>query len=736
LNNQFNFSIAKYAALFLLLCSSLSVEAQVWEQVNQSPFRDDHTNSFGFEDKAYVFRGSPTNFGNGDANEVWQYTPATDSWSILTTFPGDARRISIGDDWDGKYYYGFGIGGPDGRLNDLWVFDPVDTSFTELPSCPCPGRSHPSLIAHNDKVFMGGGSSSNGDVKDWWEYDMITQEWIQKPDIPGGVRHHTFHFSSGKYVYVGGGHVFNWNRYDPETEEWTPIDDLPAGRVAGTQFNYNNLGFILAGDNASHSHVPDFETFMYYSPESKEWDYLPPLPNGSRWAPSSFIVGEELFFLAGLSDLVNNDATMWKFDLSMIDCLPPSGLNAVDVDDTSAGLFWMTNTSSDSDTLKWRKVGDTLWNDVVDADIVYQLDNLEVCQEYEFRVVIQCGATSSSSETYVFRTTGCCMNPEITINSITPNSAIVEWPEIAAADEYNIRWRPLETNDWAAAAVNSSPYELTDLDECTRYEFQIESVCSIEENDFSESTIFRTRNCGACLDLEYCEILADFSTNLSFIYKVEINDYLNISGDNDGYANFDGALAEEIIIGESFTFTLEPGFVLAPQPFDLIAWIDFDSNGSFEESEIVIFEESVDLEITRDILIPTSAISGLTRMRIFYGNTSGPCLPEDLLVLGEAEEYCLKLLEKTSVINILDDGASTLEVFPNPFQDKFVLIDNLNAIKSCNVRIVNVAGETVFSFNDYKMGDEFELPSKIEAGLYILVAENDSEITKLKIVKN
>lgn len=703
--------------------------------MHNSPFIDDHTNGFGYEGKAYVFRGSPTNYGNGDANEVWQYTAETDSWLILTNFPGEARRISIGDDWDGKYYYGFGVSSTAGLLNDLWVFDPVDTSFTQLPSCPCPGRTHPSLIAHNDKIFMGAGSSFGGDVKDWWEYDIITQEWTQKPDIPGGNRHHMFHFSSGKYVYVGGGHVENWNRYDPDTEEWTPIDDLPAGRVAGTQFNYGGLGFILAGDDRFHDHVPDFETFMYYSPETKEWDYLPQLPNGSRWAPSSFIIGQELFFLAGDSDLVDGDASMWKFDLGMIDCLPPSGLNAVDIDDSSAGLFWTTNASSDSDTLKWRKVGETIWNNVVNPDVVYQLDNLEVCQDYEFKVVVRCGSSTSSSETYTFRTEGCCINPEITVSTITENSAMIEWPEVVVANEYNIRWRALETEDWVATLVNSSPYEITDLDECTRYEFQIESICENVDNDFSESTIFQTRNCGACLDINYCQIEDSFDAELVYINKVEINDYVNISGVDGGYGNFDGALAEDIFIGESFSFTFEPGFDLEPTSFDLSVWIDFDGNGSFEEIEKVIYEEFLDEEISRDILIPTTATPGLTRMRIYFSDEQDPCALDGTFNFGEAEDYCLNLLMKTSIEDNLDDFANAFEVFPNPFQNKIALQNKLGNIKSCNIRIMNVAGQEVFGFEDYKIGEEFELPNELATGVYILIAENGVQHTKLRIIK-
>ncbi len=710
------------------------MNSQGWEQLNDSPFIDDHTNGFGHNGKAYVFRGIPTDNGNGDANEVWEYTPETDSWEMIMEFPGEPRRISIGDDWNGKYYYGFGVSGTSGLLNDLWEFDPEDRSFTQLPSCPCVGRTHPSLIAHNDKIWMGAGSSSGGDVKDWWEYDMNTQVWTQKEDIPGGNRHHMFHFSSGDYVYVGGGHVANWNRYDPANEEWTPIDDLPAGRVAGTQFNYGGLGFILAGDDRFHVHVPDFETFMYFDPSTAEWDFLPPLPNGSRWAPSSFLIDDNLYFMAGYSDIMNGDASMWKFDMSNLGCLPPNGLNAVDVDDVSAGLVWSTNSNSISDTLLWRKVGEMEWNRVVDAEAVYQLDNLEACEEYEFQVIKVCESKSTESEITTFKTDGCCVNPVIAANEITPSSALLEWDEILAADEYNIRWKASEDSDWNTIVVTEGPYELTGLNECTQYEFQVESVCTIEDIDYSESIFFRTRNCGACLDIEYCPVSNAFAAEFVYINKIEINDYVNESGNNGGYGNFDGALSEEIIIGESFNFVFEPGYADGAFPFSLLVWIDTDQNGNFEDDELAVFATSITEEFSREIFIPSTTAVGTSRMRIHYSDEDNPCAQDDNFIFGEVEDYCLNFVEKTSSTNDLS-RANDINVFPNPFQNSLVLKDELNTQSSYDITIVNIVGETVQKVSGYRMGEQINLTGAVNSGVYFLIAENESERMEFRIIK-
>lgn len=316
----------------LLISLSLGLTAQEWEELNSPPFFKHHSNGFGFNGKAYVMEGvDPTNV-ESTSTAVWEYTPDTDTWASLESFPGPARGFAIGDDWDGKYYYGFGASFPLTYFSDLWVFDPVDQFFTELPTCPCEGRFHPAFVAHNDKIYVGAGSGFASDLRDWWEYDILTQEWSQKPDIPGNIRHHTFQFSIGDEIYVGGGHINNWIKYNPATEEWNAIDNLPEGRVAGTQFQHNDYGYVLAGDDREHAHVPNSHTFMRYDATMDDWEFLPALPNGSRWAPSSFIIDDILYFFGGLSYFMGNDQTMWKFDLSLIDN-PPVSTNELSTSD-------------------------------------------------------------------------------------------------------------------------------------------------------------------------------------------------------------------------------------------------------------------------------------------------------------------------------------------------------------------------------------------------------------------
>ena len=305
----------------LFLCMYFQVQAQDWVQVTSLPnaFNETHHSfAFSFDDMGYIVAG---NSDSGMRDDFYQYDPVNDSWTELTPFPGAARGFAIGDTWDGKAYFGFGYDGTS-LLNDLWVFDPSNMSWTELASCPCAKRTHPAMIAHNGKVFVGlGGGGSLGNLKDWWEYDIASNTWSQKDDLPSLGRHHPYQFGIGDYVYTGFGHgdgIFNdWFGYDIAGETWTQVATLPAeGRVAGTQFSYDGLGYVLSGDGDDHGSMNTGE-FWAYDPVTDTWDELPSHPEGSRWAPASFIINGEVYIINGTS-FSQYVTQIYKFDLNPV----------------------------------------------------------------------------------------------------------------------------------------------------------------------------------------------------------------------------------------------------------------------------------------------------------------------------------------------------------------------------------------------------------------------------------
>lgn len=641
LTNNFKIYFLILSSLFILV---IDVVAQSWQALNSTPFRTHHSNGIGHNDKAYVIQGTHE---ENEPNNLWEYNSDNDLWTIIGAFPGEARELAIGDDWEGKYYFGAGFGESNGPLSDLWVFDPVDQSFTELPSCPCPGRGHPALIAQNDKVLLGAGSGDGGDLDDWWEFDLNTETWTQKEDIPGGNRHHPFFFGFENKAYIGGGHIDNWMEWNMDTDTWTEIDNLPGGRVAGTQIDYDGLGIILAGDEIDHGNLPINQTFMVFDPQTGEWDYMPALPDGSRWAPSSFILNDELYFFGGYGYNGANDSLMWKFDFALFDCLPPSDLNVLNLEESSADLFWQTNSSAISDTLKWRKEGNPNWNIIANPQAVFQLTDLEVCQNYEFKVISECASLGSSSEIFTFRTKGC----------------------------------------------------------------------------------------GICLDIDYCDIPVGLAGNTEFIQEVQINNYINTSGNNNGFGNFITTGLEPIVIGETFELRLTPGLPDNNSfPLNFTVWIDFNADGEFEFNEIVVSENGVENQITESILVPTSASTGIIRMRILYGfNSPASACDNGLFEFGELEDYCLNLENLSSVYTQVDDRE--FAIHPNPIQHSFSIAGNFSIDQKHDLTILDIVGKTVLTIEDFEINKAIDLSSFSSGVYFIKINSGSKHISTLRAVK-
>ncbi len=303
-----SYSRLQSTLFFFLVFTFLSsfCAAQQWEELGDSPFSGRHHGiGFSANGYGYVVTGSFT-------NEVWRYTPETDTWEELDEYSNLVRGYGIGAMNGEAGYFGFGFtagGSFTGEAKDLWRFDLETESFTQLADCPCQSRTHPALVAYEDKLYMGLGGN-NGNLGDWWEYDIPSDSWTEKATYIGANRHHPYQFVLGDYIYVGSGHFPDWYRYDPANDQWSQIANHPSYvRVAGAQFAHNGKGYTLSGvadyNGQSHLAMPSGE-FWEYNPESDSWTELPAHPGLSRWAPAYFIIDDWVYMVAGESYDGNN----------------------------------------------------------------------------------------------------------------------------------------------------------------------------------------------------------------------------------------------------------------------------------------------------------------------------------------------------------------------------------------------------------------------------------------------
>ncbi len=123
---------------------------------------------------------------------------------------------------------------------------------------------------------------------------------------------------------------------------------------------------------------------------------------------------------------------------------------------------------------------------------------------------------------------------------------------------------------------------------------------------------------------DYCP--ADGLTDYEWIEAIHFGSQVRASGNNGGYYQ-DNQSAISLAPGP-VSVRLAPGFLDFPYEEHWQMWIDFDHDGAFEASELVLARKSRQA-LTTKIHIPESAKSGKTGVRVAMrfsdGEPAGAC---------------------------------------------------------------------------------------------------------------
>jgi hypothetical protein len=154
--------------------------------------------------------------------------------------------------------------------------------------------------------------------------------------------------------------------------------------------------------------------------------------------------------------------------------------------------------------------------------------------------------------------------------------------------------------------------------------------------------IFLTQNASA---QTYCASKSNAPWT-EWIATVQIGTLTNAS-QKEGYGNF-LSQTTDLAKGSNYTFNLTKGFSWAADPTNATqqgrVWIDYNQNGTFEDSEIIIsFTRNTN---TGTVTIPTTATTGSTRMRVSLKTIGLPTACETF-DKGEVEDYTVNITGST-----------------------------------------------------------------------------------------
>ncbi|WP_420571301.1 PQQ-dependent sugar dehydrogenase [Kordia sp.] len=279
----------------------------------------------------------------------------------------------------------------------------------------------------------------------------------------------------------------------------------------------------------------------------------------------------------------------------------------------------------------------------------------------------------------------------VTVNAIPIPANVMITPGATTADitwdaiddvTYDVRYRPTSSGVWTNVVTTTNMITLSGLSILTDYEIEVRSNCGSSQSIYSFPEYFTTTS------ITYCTPTVDFYADDFYISNVTLEDTgatimshsSNASDDVMGYSDHTNLAPTDLDIDGTYDIDIT---LLNTHPWNKTTghsvWIDYNQDGDFDGPNERVWGTTAGDDLfpynavaQGSFTVPSSALSGITRMRIAsrtYYTGSNPChLDFDGNNGGEFEDYSVNIVGST----LSNDEVSTvnaIKIFPNPVKD-------------------------------------------------------------------
>ncbi|MFT5778510.1 MAG: N-acetylneuraminic acid mutarotase [Crocinitomicaceae bacterium] len=288
----------------LLLTTFVTGQENTWTQMEPFVVKRERAASFSLNGLGYLCAGLDTIV----TKDLWVFDPIADSWSQLSDLPGVERRNPVGFSLAGKGYVGTGHSAQYSALgitlDDFYAYDPLLNTWTQISDYPGGGGNgiyFATAFATDNYGYVACGKKGTSNYeKDLWRYDPPTDSWLQRVNFPGGDRYNLMSFVVNNIAFVGfgsGQDVFEkdlW-AYDEVSNTWDQRADCNGNeRGAGGTFSLNGRGFICCGADGGFK-----EDLWEYDPNFDRWKIRAYFPTDGRRYGVSFSLNNKGYFGCG-----------------------------------------------------------------------------------------------------------------------------------------------------------------------------------------------------------------------------------------------------------------------------------------------------------------------------------------------------------------------------------------------------------------------------------------------------
>ena len=319
----------------------------------------------------------------------------------------------------------------------------------------------------------------------------------------------------------------------------------------------------------------------------------------------------------------------------------------------------------------------------------------------------------------------------LTATGTTQTTTSLSWN--ASSDNVGVTGYDVYQGGSLLGSVTGTSTSITGLTASTSYSFYVKAK-DLAGNISASSNTINVTTLGT--SLSYCSSKGN-SVADEYIDYVSIGGISNTTGANGGYGDFT-SLSGNLPYGSN-TILFSAGFSGSAYTEYWKIWIDFNQNGTFESSELMVSgSSSSSATLSSTFTVPTSAISGPTRMRVSmkYNAAQTAC---EAFSYGEVEDYtvniggaALKTVINTKEAKVLgfEEPVFDFAMYPNPTRD--ILNLKMGDSRTGTYRMLSYTGQEV---NKGKLSDMELNVSGLATGVYILEINDGQKVLTKQFVK-
>ncbi len=270
-----------------------------WTQKQDFVGKSGVAQGFAIQDAGYMVIG----------DELYKYTPASDSWTYLLSFPVNTNfRSNGGASFVAEEKAFFLV------KNRLWCFDPATQTLNEKSGFPGRERRFSLVFSNGTNGYAGLGAETMegglyNKLSDFWKYNPGSDSWTQVSDFPDSDRKllvKGVHLNNMGYIIEENGGAWS---YDYTSDTFTRLKIPVHFDVDGVLFVMNNKLYYGMG-NCCDTQIYEYDPAKDIQIEEVSFE------GHGRMGAFSFVINNKAYIGAGMSienQTYFNLSDVWEF---------------------------------------------------------------------------------------------------------------------------------------------------------------------------------------------------------------------------------------------------------------------------------------------------------------------------------------------------------------------------------------------------------------------------------------